>query len=93
MGDPIPWSDLSNSDRREFANMMNRRFDANITVTEAEKYYGNPEKVASDFGEEATSGGPECPECFSPLYQEDIPHLKRTGCCPNCGAKLVTTDD
>lgn len=93
--DSIPWSDLPDSDKEGFADMMNRRFGANLTVDEAKKYYGNPEAVERDFTGAERRGNvalspPECPACFSPLYKQDIPHLKQTGCCPNCGEDITS---
>lgn len=87
--DPIPWGDLTDEDRRNFTEMLNRRFNAGLTIEEAEAYYGNPEKVEEDFGYER-DGGPECPECFTSLYREDIPALKRTGRCPYCGEDIAS---
>lgn len=90
MTDPVPWEELSAWEQINFTLMMNKRFEAGLSVEDAEEYYGNPDKVEQDFGEQATEGGPECPECFTPLYQDDIPYLKRTGKCPNCGAMLAS---
>jgi len=89
--DPIPWDELSEGERRRFAAMLNRRFDASLSIDQAAEYYGNPTKVKDKLGDiqtERSTGGPECPHCFDPLYKDDIPHLKKTGRCPNCGEVL-----
>ena len=93
MSDAVPWSGLEQSDKRKFRDMLNRQHNANLSTEEASEYYGNPEKVEQDFGKQATSGGPECPECFTPLYKDDIPYMKRTGRCPNCNAMLARTEE
>lgn len=85
-----PWEDLSDSEKKNFADMLNRRFGAGVTVAEAEEYYGNREKAEEEFGDIGQTKAPECPECFTPLYKEDIPHLKRTGRCPACGEVLLS---
>lgn len=87
--DLIPWTELSTDKQTDFARMLNKRFDAELSVSEARKYYGNPEKAREDFGREAVEGGPECAECFTTLHREDIPVLKATGKCPYCGSVLV----
>ena len=84
----VDWSDLDEADRRKFTAMLNKRFNTSLSVAEASEYYGNPEKVKNELGD-FQSDRPECPECFTPLYKEDIPHIKQTGECPNCGATLV----
>lgn len=89
--EPIPWGELTDSDRERFADMLNARYGASLTVEGVAEYYGNKEKVERELGSDKRNqeGAPECPECFSPLYKSDIPHLKKTGCCPNCGEALA----
>lgn len=89
-GDFIPWEELPDSDRENFAALLNRRYGADVTVEEAAEYYGNREKLEADYGE--TERNPEsrleCSKCFTPLYRSDLPSLKLTGCCPNCGEQI-----
>lgn len=88
----VPWDELSQPERERFAQMLNRRYGASVTVEEAQEYYGNREKVEEDFGEDDRNpeNAPECPKCFTPLHRSDIPHLKKYGTCPNCGEVLLS---
>lgn len=89
-GDPIPWVELSDADRENFAALLNRRYGADVTVEEAAEYYGNREKLEADYGtgERDPESPLECSKCFTPLYRSDLPHLQLTGCCPNCGQQI-----
>ena len=91
-GRPIPWEKLTDSEQRNFARMLSSRFAVSLEVDEAAEYYGNPEKLKGELGDptEGRGEGPQCPECFSPFCKADIPHLKQTGKCPNCGEVLVS---
>lgn len=88
--DMIPWDDLSDEKRRQFAGRLNTEFDAGLTVAEAEHYYGNPEAVKEDFGD--LGRGVECPNCYTELVADDVPHLEETGECPYCGEVLLTDE-
>lgn len=88
--DVIPWDELSRGEKSNFARVLNRRFGASLSVEEASEYYGDREKAEAELGDDGGGDGYECPECFTTLYRDDIPHLKRTGKCPNCGEVLVS---
>jgi DNA adenine methylase len=71
--------------------MLNREFGADLSVDEAESYYGNPEKVKRDLGDLGDEG-PSCSNCFNTLSRADLRELKDTGRCPYCGENIVATD-
>jgi len=47
MSDPVPWSELPRQKKEEFAALCDR-FVGIETVDNAEKYYGNREKLIKD---------------------------------------------
>jgi hypothetical protein len=90
--DLIQWGELSQRDRENFTSMLNREFDVDLEVEDAEQYYGNPGKVEQELGC-LESAGPECSNCFTTLSPIDIEELEETGRCPHCGHDITTSSD
>jgi formamidopyrimidine-DNA glycosylase len=88
----IPWSALSQHDRQNITSMLNREFDVDLDVADAEQYYGKPGKVDRELGG-FESDGPECSNCFKTLTAIDLDELEQTGCCPHCGHDTTSPAD
>jgi formamidopyrimidine-DNA glycosylase len=72
--------------------MLNREFDVDLDVADAEQYYGKPGKVDRELGG-FESDGPECSNCFKTLTRIDLEELEQTGCCPHCGHDITSPAD
>jgi predicted RNA-binding Zn-ribbon protein involved in translation (DUF1610 family) len=90
--DVIQWGELSQRDRENFTAMLNREFDVDLEVEDAEQYYGDPGKLDQELGG-LESAGPECSNCFTTLTPVDIEELEATGRCPHCGHDITTSSD
>lgn len=88
--EPIPWGDLSDGDRENFTAMLNQRFGADLTVSDAAEYYGDREKVERELGDITDDDGPACSNCFNTITRYDLPELQATGECPHCGAVITS---